>query len=368
MTFFVFMQSMSNNGASSEVPSFSSRLTAAIWGQFLGDAAALGTHWIYDLKEMASRYKGGVQGFEKPAPGHYHHGKESGDQTHYGDAALLLLESLAACGGHFREADFAMRLVGFFGSQVCNSYIDKATKATLDRLSETPDKYQNGAYDDQMGTVSRLAPLVTLYATRPVEEMLDAVRRLTLVTQSHPTALGCAAAHAMLLRGLLEGAPFLEAFEQTRKSIHVSCDGSDYFEFAYLQRHFDTITATEVLGQGCSLPQGMPAALHAACRYHEDFTTPVMGTILAGGDNAGRASMIGAWMGALLGVEGLPHEWLIRLRARSRIQKALNQLQAKVGIQWSSISVNDDYHYPSEDVPVQPKFQSSEIIVEENAW
>lgn len=333
------------------MPSFESRLTASIWGQFLGDAAALGAHWIYDLKEMASRYRGGIVGFEKPAAGHYHEGKEPGDQTHYGEAALLLLESLAACGGFFREADFAVRLAGFFGSPVCHSYRDKATRETLARLVESPDNYQNGPPDDQMGTVSRLSPLVAAYSAKPVAEMLEAARALTLVTQSHPTALGCVAAHAVLLRELLEGAPFPDAFEQTRKSAHVTCDGSDYFEFAHMQRRFDTVVATEVLGQGCSLSQSMPAALHAACRHHEDFATPVLATIRAGGDSAGRASMIGAWMGALLGMEGLPQEWLSRLRSRERIQKALDQLYTRLGIEWppkQDVSAAEDADDPTD--------------------
>jgi ADP-ribosylglycohydrolase len=313
------------------MPTLPSRLHAAVWGQFLGDAAALGAHWIYDLKEMANRYHDGIHGFEKPVAGHYHAGKEAGDQTHYGDAALLLLESLAACGGGFREADFAGRLLSLFGSPVCQSYRDKATRSMIARLAEKPDDFQNGSEDDQMSSVSRLSPLVVSYAQKPVEEMLDAVRALTRVTQNHATALSCAASHAILLCELWQGRTFPEAFESARKSVHVNCEASDYFEVAYTHRHLDVVAATGGLGQGCSLPQSMPAALHAACRHHDDFATPILATIRAGGDSAGRASMIGAWMGALHGMEGIPPEWLSRLRQRERIQKALDQLYPRLG-------------------------------------
>jgi ADP-ribosylglycohydrolase len=317
------------------MPSIESRLSAAIWGQFIGDAAALGTHWIYDLDDLAARYPGGIQGFETPKAGHYHEGKQSGDQTHYGDAALLLLESLAACGAEFREKDFGIRLTSFFGSPICKSYRDHAMRETLEHLTAEPDNFQNGANDDQLATVSRLSPVVVAYHARPSTERLDAIRRLTLVTQNHPTAIACAAAHAVLLDSLLHGTSFAEAFEATRKSADVSCDGSDYFEFAHMLRELDVVTATGRFGQSCPLPQSFPSALHAALLHHEDLTTAILLTLRAGGDSAGRASMIGAWLGAIHGMEAIPEEWLMQLRSRERIQKAMDQLFARLDIKES---------------------------------
>ena len=85
--------------------SIDSRIRGAIWGQFAGDAFCLGSHWIYDLTELERRFPGGPQGFESPVSGHYHFGKRSGDLTHYGDGALLLLQSLAK-QGRFDAVDF----------------------------------------------------------------------------------------------------------------------------------------------------------------------------------------------------------------------------------------------------------------------
>ncbi len=55
------------------------RLSGAIWGQFAGDAAPLGIHWIYNLTELQRLYPSGVNGFEAPKEGHYHFGKKPGD-------------------------------------------------------------------------------------------------------------------------------------------------------------------------------------------------------------------------------------------------------------------------------------------------
>nr|WP_281382937.1 ADP-ribosylglycohydrolase family protein [Prosthecobacter dejongeii] len=308
-----------------------SSLRGALWGQFIGDAAALGTHWIYDLADMGRKFPQGVHGFETPLKGHYHEGKKSGDQTHYGDAALLLLESLAACGGRFRENDFGMRFQSFFGSANCRSYRDHATRETLEHLQQQPGNFQNGADDDQLATVSRLAPVVVAYRKEEFITMADAIHRLTLVTQNHTTADACAAACAVLLRTLLQGTPFREAFELTRKSREVSCDGSDYFEFAYMLRELDVVTATGRFGQSCPLPQSFPSALHAAWRHQDSFEDAILNTVRAGGDNAGRASMVGAWLGAVHGYEALPQAWLAKLTAHERIANAMDQLFSHLG-------------------------------------
>ena len=72
--------------------SIGDRLRGAFMSQFVGDAAALGTHWIYNLTELQRLYPSGISGFEAPKEGHCHFGKEPGDQTHYGDSALVFLE------------------------------------------------------------------------------------------------------------------------------------------------------------------------------------------------------------------------------------------------------------------------------------
>jgi transglutaminase-like putative cysteine protease len=59
--------------------------------------------------------------------------------------------------------------------------------------------------------------------------------------------------------------------------------------------------------------------------YCDDFATAILCTLRAGGDNAGRAAMIGAWLGASLGLEGIPEEWLNKLTQRPRIEAAIKQ-------------------------------------------
>ncbi|ABQ25110.1 ADP-ribosylglycohydrolase family protein [Geotalea uraniireducens] len=96
-------------------PSVADRISGAVWGQFVGDAFCLGSHWIYDLAELEQRFPGGPQGFEEPVAGHYHAGKRPGDLTHYGDGALLLLRSLRE-RSRFDASDFGSRFVSLIES------------------------------------------------------------------------------------------------------------------------------------------------------------------------------------------------------------------------------------------------------------
>ena len=101
---------MSESATLTEAPPLSLRERHAglLYGALAGDALALGAHWIYDPAEIARRW-GEITDFQAPDPGGYHPGKTAGDQTHYGDQTLVLMESLEACGGAFVMDDFARR-------------------------------------------------------------------------------------------------------------------------------------------------------------------------------------------------------------------------------------------------------------------
>ena len=62
-----------------------------------------------------------------------------------------------------------------------------------------------------------------------------------------------------------------------------------------------------------------PSALQATAKHNEDFQTAILETARAGGDNAGRAAIIGSWIGARLGVEELPQVWIQKLNRAPQI-------------------------------------------------
>jgi ADP-ribosylglycohydrolase len=82
----------------------------------------------------------------------------------------------------------------------------------------------------------------------------------------------------------------------------------------------DTVAFAGEVGRACPLPQAMPVIFHI-CRHASTYRDAVERNILAGGDNCGRAPIIGAVFGAASGVQGdgIPVQWLARLNDGARI-------------------------------------------------
>lgn len=311
------------------------RLRGMVWGQFLGDAAALGSHWIYNLTELKEKFPAGLEGFESPREGHYHWGKAPGDLTHYGDAALVLLESLAETG-EFDPVAYGARFLEKMAPGNYTGYVDSATRGTYENFlnfrdsdaSNTQDyPYQNGADDDQLATASSLAPLLLWHQDDP--DLTRKVETLTRVRQNNERAVAYMQIHAQLLGELLAGRDFHTAFhrleEEAARHPQFGAEFSRKFSAAIENKHKSFEDAVLVLGQSCPLISSFPSALVAALKESENFETAILGVLRGGGDNAGRAALVGAWVGAIVGESGLPKKWIAKINAHEKIAAALEK-------------------------------------------
>ena len=322
--------------ASHQTASIDNRIRGAVWGQFTGDAFCLGSHWIYDLDELRQRFPSGLRGFDLPLEGHYHYGKQPGHLTHYGDAALLLLQSLAE-NGAFDAVDFGSRFVARMESIDYHGYRDHAAKGTvanaLSFCAAHPGEaysFQDGADDDQPATVTRLAPLAALYYKD--DNYLAIVERVTRVCQNNNRAVAYAQAHALIMRELFSGNALQESFAAVATAMaSKGVEGNevaDKIRQAIAAQDQDVTTATLAFGQSCPLASSFPSAIHCCLRHSGNIGEAIKATAEAGGDNAGRAAMIGAWLGSYYGIAAVPVEWRNRLTAQGVITDAVERIIA----------------------------------------
>ncbi len=147
----------------------------------IGDALALGPHWIYDQAEILSKL-GRVTSYHAPLTT-YHPGKSAGDFTHYGDQTLVLLRSVAEAGG-FDAEQFAARWRAFWEDPANVSYRDGATRQTLEHLQAGVPPERAGSDSHDIGGAARMGPLFLL-AWENDDALIAAVRRETAIT--HPS-------------------------------------------------------------------------------------------------------------------------------------------------------------------------------------
>src|SRR5210317_1846676 len=119
---------------------------AMVLGSFAADALSLGVHWVYNTNVIDKKW-GRVENYIKPERPTYHPTKDLGEFTHYGDQAMVLLESVADNSG-FSLSHFAKSWQDFFKSY--DGYFDSATKATLDSLAAGKDIAEAGSGSDDL--------------------------------------------------------------------------------------------------------------------------------------------------------------------------------------------------------------------------
>lgn len=284
------------------------KLRGAIWGQFVGDAASLST--------FAN-----------------HQGNQ--DFTYYGDAALLLLKSLVHQHG-FSARDFGTRFVETFASPDYPSPTDKTTLETIENyhlsLEEGhPDlgyEFQGGANTADVDTATRLAPVVAFYLDDP--KLFFIIDKVTRVTQNNELTVAYTRSYTRILCNLFRGEDLRQvvlneikpAANDTPLDFHVR----EKIKQALKLESLDIVEATQQLGKNSHLDQSYPSAIQAALKHQNSFKSAILDTIRAGGDYVGRAALVGAWLGAHLGITAIPEEWRKHLINYTGIENATDTL------------------------------------------
>lgn len=288
--------------------------SSALLGAFVGDATALGAHWMYDRAEIAKRFAYPA-GLHAPATT-YHPGKSAGDFTHLGDQMWLLLESLRASGNRFDAADFMSRWVTFWKTPGNPSYPDKATRQTLAAIDSGKSPLDAGADSEELAGPARgmVALAVGLSQNLTLDELAaTSVAQAQLTHRSH-LAEDSATFLARLMFSLSQGTDLHTALDD---ALHHSSARVQELAKKALQasvRSLPTGEAIEALGQSCSLTAALPSTVLLLYRHGSTYEEAIRENILAGGDSAARGIVIGGILGLVHGAEAIPAHWVTGLR------------------------------------------------------
>ncbi|MHC4548323.1 MAG: ADP-ribosylglycohydrolase family protein [Planctomycetota bacterium] len=288
------------------------RARNAVLGPFVADAAAAGLHWIYDVDEVRRR-GGDAPEFQPPRENPYHSRRGVGRFTHYGDHALVALESLVARGDLDTE-DYRQRLLERFGAPDYDGYLDHATKDLL--------ASGRGADDNQAGCFAKLPVLVARFLEDP--ELEPRLEEAIRTTHDHAHAVRYGLAAATAIRAAIRGAGPAGAVAAVAEGRGATAA----LARTALEADRDVVAFAVRTGQTCPVPHALPVALHAAL-HGPDFRAAVRQSILSGGDSAGRLFVSAAIRGA---TDGVPPGWLARVADRARIEELTDRLLDQAGL------------------------------------
>jgi ADP-ribosylglycohydrolase len=321
-----------------------------------------------------------------------HAGKVAGDLSHYGEQARVMLTSMAATQGQYDRMHYQEAFRSHFGyGGTFTGYIDRPTRQTLDtlynnereqlslageiafagddkqrasvmtRVLAAAKRYQGttlidavtkmalslphpedsrtyalalvaalestgdypGAHDEQLPAISKLPVLVARQAGNA--DLQEMVTSAVKVTNNAPRAIDYGQVSATTLRELILGQSINEAINEGLKAAT-----------SPTREHLTTVLAettsvgevTSKYGLNCDLGCGVASVMYNL-RSATSFAQAVRQNILAGGDNCGRAIMLGAACGAHFGFDGdhgIPAAWLDRLPLKNSLLADIEKL------------------------------------------
>lgn len=302
------------------------KASAMVLASLAADSLALGVHWIYNTRVIDKKF-GRVVRFLKPERPTYHPTKDRGEFTHYGDQTLVLLESVTECEG-FNLSDFSERWQELFNT--CDGYVDGATKETLENLASGKSPAESGSGSDDLAGASRIAPLVYIYRNDP-QALIAGARTQTAFTHHNSHVIDSAEFFATITHQILTGTAPVAAIEQTRKDAFISDPFKGWIQMGLASTGQDSRQAICDFGQMCEIPAAFPGVVHLIAKYENDLKTALVENVMAGGDSAGRGLLLGLVLGAHLGMQAIPPEWLNDMKAYRQIIDMLSKIDKNHG-------------------------------------
>lgn len=203
---------------------------------------------------------------------------------------------------------------------------------------------------DGCGAVMRIVPIAIAFQG---EELLEAARISAVVTHAHPNALEAAIAGAWILRQLLEGRALQDVIPEAIRGLQGSWSQGGTVA-ASLEAAVQWAARGESWLNEEMIPPGdggwrsgsaLGLAVAAALRWGQTPAVAIEKAARINGDSDSVACLAGAMVGAMMGTELLPREWLDTLPQRERLERLAHMLIAQgAQDQTSPLVVIGDLH------------------------
>lgn len=307
-------------------------------GALVADAACLGLHWIYNvdrIAEVTARQNGqcaftpvearNFEGIKTFA----HKDRHNGMLTQIGEVLRLAIQSMNEQGGTFDVPSYQNSFAAFFGAGGrFTGFIDGPTRGALANIAA--DVSPSGIDDNQTPALARLPAILVAYHGQ--DTLPTMIKSAMEVTNINLEATAFSDVFADVLGRVMVDEPLETA-------LHAAAQSADDTIKADLMNALNTTEPDSVvfaginglMGRACYLPAAGPVMFHILARS-KTYQEAIERNILAAGDSAGRAIMIGAIMARTHGVatpKGVPLSWVLELENSAEIWRECTQLAGR---------------------------------------
>jgi len=310
--------------------SIKEKMDASLVGAFVADAAGVGFEWLYDQARIVKITGGKDACFHTPDSTDYRgvtgyyvmDGKKPGDISMYGVHLQAALEAVATNANHQLDgSEFLESFTKTFGyGGTYHGYIDKTTRLTLNNIllreaGHLDVEYEEcGADDPQASAFAKLPALLksSMGTAKGMQFASEVVASIKL-TNNNDLAIGTGIVMAGMLRTARSGDTLANTIiAGANVAENIGGKVQELFEDATADnsRALSQQDYATKKGLSCALTSSFPVIIHAICKAkNSSFKEVINNNVLCGGDCCGRSIMIGAILGPIFGLEGIPKEW-----------------------------------------------------------
>ena len=315
------------------------RSRGTLHGLCIGDALAMPVHWYYNRQALEDDYgrvtdylaprnphpdsilwrssytppnsNGDILHDQAPYWGrkgiHYHQFLKAGENTLNVKICRLLIESLNQ-NGSYQGDDFLRRYIAFMTTPGSHrdTYIEECHRNFFANYARGMSPRKCGVEEKHIGGLIGIVPVVVFYFNRPDKAREAALAHLAL---THPgTKMRIAGSLLIdLLLKVLNGTPLEEAILEKIEVQNNPLLGHPFVK--WLDDPDDWVIGPR-FSTACYVEDAVPAVVYLALKYHDEPEKALIVNTNLGGDNAGRGSILGAFLGASCGMARFPRRWI----------------------------------------------------------
>jgi ADP-ribosylglycohydrolase len=147
------------------------------------------------------------------------------------------------------------------------------------------------------------------------------------MTHTDPSVIESAEYFALVTQAVLKGNSPVDALKSVAEDRFDISPVSAWLQKGLATTDQDSVEVIGNFGQSCHTGEMFPGVIHLIAKYENNLKEALIQCVMSGGDNAARGTLVGMVLGAYLGMDAIPRQWIDEMKAAKKIETLLINIQ-----------------------------------------